>query len=82
MGTSKFTHSLLMTQISKQSPVVPPAFESVELRNLTHSSDFSIGSFTSVLVANLSQLERENVSDISCSDPAVRCTLPVNVTIL
>ena len=59
-----------------------PAFISVELTDVVQSTDLVFGNFSSILTVDLSQLEEQSVSSISCGDPGTSKTVPVNVNII
>ena len=56
------------------------AFISVELVNV-YTSDRVFANFSSILTANLSQLEQQSIMSISCGDPLTRETVPVDIQI-
>ena len=59
-----------------------PAFVSVQLTDVSQSSHMIYGNFSSVLIVDLSQLEQQNIMSISCGDPGIKRTIPVNVQIV
>ena len=58
-----------------------PAFISVELRQIDHYHDIRFANFTSVLIADLAQLDELSVRNISCGNPTASVTLPVSVSV-
>ena len=58
-----------------------PAFVSVELRQIEHYYDIRFANFTSVLIADLVQLDQLNISSISCGNPTTSAILPVSVSV-
>ena len=59
-----------------------PAFVSVQLTAVSQNSLIIYGNFSSILTVDLSQLEQQNIVSISCGDPVIRGTVPVNVHII
>ena len=59
-----------------------PAFVSVQLTAVSQSSQIIFANYTSILTVDLSQLEQQNIMSISCGDPAIRRTVPVDVHIV
>ena len=59
-----------------------PAFVSVELTYVVQNTNPVFGNFSSILNVDLSQLEEQSVSSISCGDPGTSITVPVNVVII
>ena len=60
-----------------------PAFVSVQLRAVSQNPlNPVLGNFSSTLTVDLSQLEQQNIMNISCGDPGERGTIPVSVQIL
>ncbi len=58
-------------------------FPSVELATISQSSvDTNLANFTSILTANLSRLQSDNVMNIECGDAATFQIEPVNVQII
>ena len=64
---------------SKGAPL-NSAFVSVELVNV-YTSDQVFANFSSILTTNLSQLEQQNITSISCGDALTSDTVPVDVQI-
>ena len=58
-----------------------PAFISVELKQIENYHDVRFANFTSVLFADLAQLDDLNVRNISCGNPIASITLPVSVSV-
>ena len=59
-----------------------PAFVSVQLTAVSQSLLNPVfGNFSSTLTVNLSQLEQQNIKNISCGSPGTRETVPVDVHI-
>ena len=59
-----------------------PAFVSVELTHVVQNTNPVFGNFSSILTVDLSQLEEQSVSSISCGDPGTSKTVLVNVVII
>ena len=60
-----------------------PAFVSVQLAAVSQNSLHpQFGNFSSILTVDLSQLEQQNIKNISCGDPVIIGTLPVVVHII
>ena len=60
-----------------------PAFVSVQLTTVSQNSlNPAFGNFSSILTVNLSQLEEQNIMSISCGDPVIIGTVPVDVHII
>ena len=60
-----------------------PAFVSVQLTAVSQSLLNPVfGNLSSILTVDLSQLEQQNIMSISCGDPAIRGTVPVDVHIV
>ena len=59
------------------------AILSAELTAVSQSlTDSRFGNFSSILTMNMSQLEQQNTMSISCGDPGIGETVPVNVHIV
>lgn len=59
-----------------------PAFVLVELTNIVQSSEGTSNNFSSILTVDLSQLEKQNVTNITCGDSINSETIHTNVTII
>ena len=59
-----------------------PAFVSIQLTAVSQSLLIIYGNFSSILTVDLSQLEQQNITSISCGDPVIRGTVPVDVHII
>ena len=60
-----------------------PAFVSVQLTAVSQNqSNPAFGNFSSTLTVDLSQLEEQNIMNISCGDPVIVGTVPVDVHII
>ena len=60
-----------------------PAFVSVQLTAVSQNQlNLAFGNFSSTLTGNLSQLEEQNIMNISCGDPVIIGTVPVDVHII
>ena len=60
-----------------------PAFVSVQLTAVSQNPvDPVLGNFSSILTVDLTQLEQQNILNISCGDPGERRTIPVAVQTL
>ena len=61
--------------LSSSSP-----FISVELSSVSQSAELAtFGNFSSILSLNISQLEQQQITNITCGDPVTFDTVPVNV---
>ena len=59
------------------------AFLFVQLNAVEQNlNDPNLGKFSSRLIANISQLQSNSVTEISCSDPAVLKTVPINLQVI
>ena len=59
------------------------AILSAELTAVSQSlTDSRFGNFSSILTVNMSQLEQQNIVSISCGDPGIGETVPVDVHIV
>ena len=58
-----------------------PSFNSVALLNVIQYTDPRFANFTSVLTANLVQLQQQNIDSVSCGDPGTESVLLINVYI-
>ena len=68
--------------ITTPSSTSNPAFVSVQLTAVSQSLLNPVfGNFSSILTVDLSQLEQQNIKNISCGSPATRGTVPVDVHI-
>ena len=68
--------------ITTPSSTSNPAFVSVQLTAVSQSLLNPVfGNFSSVLTVDLSQLEQQNIKNISCGSPGTRETVPVDVHI-
>ena len=68
--------------ITTPTSIFNPAFVSVQLTAVSQSSLNPVfGNFSSILTVDLSQLEQQNIKNISCGSPATRETVPVDVHI-
>ena len=68
---------------STQTNTSNPAFVSVQLTAVSQSSlHLAFANFSSILTVDLSQLEQQNIKNISCGDPVIIGTLPVDVYII
>ena len=60
-----------------------PAFVSVQLTAVSQNLlSRNFGNFSSILTVDLSQLEQPKIMNISCGDPVIRGTVPVDVHIV
>lgn len=59
-----------------------PAFVFVELTNVAQSSEGTSNNFSSILTVDLSYLEEQNVTNITCGDSRESMTILTNVTII
>ena len=59
-----------------------PAFVSIQLTAVSQSPLIIFGNFSSILTVDLSQLEQQNIMSISCGDPRIKRTIPVDVHIV
>ena len=68
--------------VTTPSSTSNPAFVSVQLTAVSQSLLNPVfGNFSSTLIVDLSQLEQQNIKNISCGSPATRETVPVDVHI-
>ena len=69
--------------LGSQKGISNPAFVSVQLIAVSrpNSTDVRFANFSSILIVDLSQLEQQNITNISCGDPWISKTVPVNVHI-
>ena len=59
-----------------------PAFVSVQLTNVSPNPlNRAFGNFSSILTVDLTQLEQQNIKNITCGDPVIMDTVPVDITI-
>ena len=69
--------------LSTSTSTSNPAFVSVQLTAVSQNPLFpAFGNFSSTLTVNLSQLEEQSIMSISCGDPEIIETVPVDVRII
>ncbi len=56
-----------------------PFIESVELINVSQSAQQDFANFSSILTLNISQLEKQHITEITCGDPKTSHSIPINV---
>ena len=75
----------LATFLANDAPIqhnaLPSPFTSVALLHVTRYTNPQFANFTSVLTANLVQLQQESIRKIKCGDPGTVNLLPVNFSI-
>ncbi len=59
--------------------MLAPFIESVELSKVTQSPQRNLGKFSSILTLNISQLEKQHITEITCGDPETSHNIPINV---
>ena len=76
-------YSFSTTDLPMNSVTTNPAFISVELKFVASTpNDERFGNFVSVLTADITQLQSQNVGNINCGDPGTIDTEPVDIRVL